>query len=240
VNALPPSELLGTFVTPPALERLAPDTADNYEVGAKGTIDGRFRYSSAIYDIQWHNIQEGVDLTPLVLPGALNIGDGYSRGLELEAEALITNHVTAHLGYTYDQTKLTTLNPLFAQPNTSFAPPPTGGALPGTPRNSVALGLEFGHFMYFGGEWVWAINAHYQSSVLPALSASVPTVPGFTMLDTRLRYQLAHWAASLYVNNLTNELGITAYQDPALFGNRNQAIVSQPRTIGVTVSYSVD
>ena len=240
VNALPPSELLGTFVTPPALERLAPDTADNYEIGAKGTIAGRFRYSAAIYDIQWHNIQEGIDLTPLVLPGALNIGDGYSRGLELEADALITNHVTAHLGYAYDQTKLTTLNPLFTQPNTSFAPPPTGGALPGTPRNSVALGLEFGHFMYFGGEWEWAINAHYQSSVLPSLSATVPTVPGYTMLDTRLRYQLTHWAASLYVNNLTDTLGITAYQDPVLFGNRNQAIVSQPRTIGLTVSYSVN
>ena len=90
VNALPPSELLGAFVTPPALSKLAPDTANNYEVGAKGTIEGRFRYSAAMFDIQWRNIQEGIDLTPLVLPGALNIGDGYSRGLELEFEALLT------------------------------------------------------------------------------------------------------------------------------------------------------
>ena len=52
--------------------------------------EARLRYSAAIYDIQWHNIQEGVDLTPLVLPGALNIGDGYSRGLELELDALLT------------------------------------------------------------------------------------------------------------------------------------------------------
>ena len=47
-----------------------------------------------------------------------------------------------------------------------------------------------------------------------------------------------HWTATLFVNNLTNTLGITSYSDPAIFGNRAQAIVSTPRTFGVTVAYS--
>jgi iron complex outermembrane receptor protein len=238
VNALPPSELLGSYVTPAALSKLAPDTANNYEVGAKGTIEGRFRYSAALFDIQWHNIQEGIDLTPLVLPGALNIGNGYSRGLELELEVLVTRHLSAHLDYTYDQTKLTSLNPLFQVPNSSFAPPPTGGLLPGTPRNSIAGGFEYGHLTFAGGQWRLAATAHYQSDVVPALSATVPTVPGFVMLDARLSYAHAQWVATLYGDNLNNTLGITAYQDPALFGNRNQAVMSQPRTIGVTLAYS--
>jgi len=238
VNALPPTELLGAFVTPPALSRLSPDTANNYELGAKGTVENRFRYSAALFDIQWRNIQEGIDLTPLVLPGALNIGNGYSRGLELELEALLTGHFSVHLDYTYDQTKLTSLNPLFQVPNSSFAPPPTGGLLPGTPRNSIAAGLEYGHFTLVGGQWRLAVTAHYQSDVVPALSATVPSVPGFTMLDARLSYERANWVATLYGDNLSNTLGITAYQDPALFGNRNQAVVSQPRTIGVTLAYS--
>ncbi|HUN26329.1 MAG TPA: TonB-dependent receptor [Steroidobacteraceae bacterium] len=238
VNALPPSELAGAYVTPAALSHVSPDTADNYEVGFKGTVRKRVRYSLAIFDIEWHNIQEGVDLTPLVLPGALNIGSGYSRGVELEGDALITDRITAHFGYTYDQTKLTSLSPLFEQPNTSFAPPATGGALPGTPRDSAVLGLQYGALRWAGGAWTYAINAHYQSDVLPALSATIPTVPGFTMLDTRLTYERSQWSAALYCNNLTNTLGITSYQDPALFGNRNQAIISQPRTVGVTFVYS--
>jgi iron complex outermembrane receptor protein len=238
VNALPPTELAGAFVTPVALSHVAPDTADNYEVGAKGTVDGRLRYAADIFDIQWHNIQEGVDLTPLVLPGALNIGSGYSRGVELELDAIVTPHTKVHLGYTYDQTKLTSLSPLFHQPNTSFAPPPTGGSLPGTPRNSVAAGLQLGAFPLAGGDWTYSVNAHYQSSVLPALSATAPTVPGFVMIDTRLSYERSHWSGALYCNNVTNNLGITAYQDPALFGNRAQAIVSPPRTIGLTLGYS--
>jgi outer membrane receptor protein involved in Fe transport len=63
-------------------------------------------------------------------------------------------------------------------------------------------------------------------------------VPGYTMIDTRLSFALSHWITTLYVNNLTDNLGITSYQDPAIFGNRAQAIVSQPRTVGLTVGYS--
>jgi outer membrane receptor protein involved in Fe transport len=73
--------------------------------------------------------------------------------------------------------------------------------------------------------------------VLPSLSETVQTVPGYTMLDTRLSYARSHWVATLFCNNLTNNLGLNAYQDPALFGNRAQAIISQPRTIGVTLAY---
>jgi len=46
-----------------------------------------------------------------------------------------------------------------------------------------------------------------------------------TMVDTRLSFALSHWMTTLYVNNVTNNLGITSIQDPAIFGNRAQAIV---------------
>ncbi len=238
VNALPPSEPEFGYVLPPQLIKLQPDKADNYEIGIKGTIEDRIRYSAAIFDIQWHNIQEGVQLTPLVLPAALNIGDAYSRGVESDFYILLTRHVTTQVSYTYDQTKVTSLNPLFATPNVAVPPPATGGPLPGTPKNSLALTLEYGHIAVAGGELSFAATAHYQSSVLPAISATIPTVPGFTMVDLRARYELPHWYAMAYVDNVTNNLGITSYSDPAIFGNRYQAVVSRPLTIGVTFGYS--
>jgi len=241
VNALPAVEyeFSPPYVTPSALRNVAPDTADNYEIGAKGTIANRLRYSTAIFDVEWHNIQEGVDLTPYVLPGASNIGDGYSRGLEMEFEALLTQHLSAHVDYTYDRTKLTSISPLFAA-NASFTPPTPGGPLPGTPLNSIAGGFEYRQIAFVGGEWRFAINVHYQSSVLPTLSETSPIVPGFTMLDTRLSYARSRWVTSLFCNNVTNNLGITSYQDPIQFGNRAQAIISQPRTVGLSIAYSYD
>ena len=252
VNALPPSEPINNYVTPTSLFRLQPDTANNYEIGAKGTVANRLRYSAAIYDIEWHNIQEGVQVTPLVLPASLNIGDAYSRGFEMEVSANITDHLGGNVSYTYDQTKIKSFNPQFYYPNVSVEIPGqsnnlnnpsaaivgTAPPLPGTPKNSLALGLEYGHVALAGGELRYAIDAHYQSRVLPALSATIPTVAGYTLVETRLTYTQSHWMGALYVKNLTNNLGISSYSDPFIFGNRDQAIVSQPRTVGFTLGYS--
>jgi len=248
VNALPPTEPVGYtdqngvfhdhYVLPAALNHLAPDKVDNYEVGAKGTVAGRLSYSVAVYDMEWHNVQEGVQLTPLVLPAALNIGDAQSRGVEMEFNASITRHLGAQLSYTYDQTKLKSISPLFSYPNTAVPAPALGSPMPGTPKNSVALGVEYGHIHVADGELEFAANANYRSVIIPALSATVPHVPGYTMVDSRVTFTRTHWLASLYVNNITNNLGISSYTDPAIYGNRLQAVVSQPRTVGITVGYS--
>jgi outer membrane receptor protein involved in Fe transport len=243
VNALPPAEpgeiINGvSYVTPPALTRLQPDTADNYEIGAKGTLLNRFRYSAAIYDIQWHNVQEGVQLTPLVLPASINAGDAFSRGMEFELYALVTDHLAAQVDYTYDETKLTEINPLFVYPNAVAPPAPVGSPLPGTPKNSLAIDLEYGHIPLAGGYLLYAINGHYQSRELTALTTTALTAGGYTMMDTRFSYTRSHWLATLYVHNLTNNLGINAIADPAIYGNRDEAVVSQPRTVGFTLGYS--
>lgn len=238
VNALPPTEPGIGYTTPPALTHLSPDTADNYEIGAKGTIGKWLKYSGAFFWIDWHNVQEGLQLTPLVLPASLNIGEATSKGFESEIDALLTSHLEVQLDYTYDQTRLTELNPLFVQPNTSAPPPAVGSPLPGTPKSSIALGLQYANIKIAGGELLFGVNAHYQSAVLPSLSATVPIVGGYTMLDARVSFTTDHWSATLFGRNLTDNLGITSYQDPAIFGNRAQAIVSQPRTIGLTVGYS--
>jgi iron complex outermembrane recepter protein len=247
VNALPSTEpvsvvvngqTISPYVLPQALNKLAPDKVDNYEVGAKGTVGGRFSYSAAVYDMEWHNVQEGVQLTPLVLPAALNIGDAQSRGVEMEFNASLTRHLAAQLSYTYDRTKLKSINGLFGYPNTAVPAPAVGSPMPGTPKNSVALGIEYGHIPVADGELEFAANANYRSVVIPALSATVPTAPGYALVDSRVTFTRTHWLASLYVNNITNNLGINSYTDPAIYGNRYQAVVSQPRTVGVTVGYS--
>jgi iron complex outermembrane receptor protein len=238
VNALPPNEAAVGYVTNPGLFKVSPDTADNYEIGVKGTLQNRYRYSAAIYDIQWHNVQQSAFLTPLALPGAINIGDAFSRGLETELYAVLTDHLAAQLDYTYDETKLTSLNPV-AISGLSVPPPAIGSALPGTPKSTAAVALEYGHVEVADGDLRFAVNAHYQSAQIPALSATIPTVAGYTMVGARTSYTRSHWTTTLYVDNLTNQLGINSYTDPVQWGKYYQALVSRPRTIGLTIAYSV-
>ena len=238
VNALPPNEAAVGYVTPPGLFKVAPDTADNYELGVKGTLQNRFRYSAAVFDIEWHNVQQSAFLTPLALPGAINVGEAYSRGFEAELIGLLTDHLSAQLDYTYNETKLTSYNPLVFV-GLSVPPPPPGSPLPGTPKSTAAVALEYGHVALADGELRFSVNAHYQSAQLPALSATIPTVAGYAMVGARVSFTRAHWVSTLYVDNLTNQLGINSYTDPVQWGRNYQALVSTPRTFGFTIGYSV-
>ena len=238
VNALPPNEVAVSYQTPPGLSKVSPDTADNYELGIKGTLQDRFRYSAALFDIAWHNVQQSAFLTPLALPGAINIGEAYSRGFETELLGRLTHHLTAQLDYTYNLTKLTSYNQLVSV-GLSVPPPPVGSALPGTPKSTAAFSLAYEHLPVGNGELRFAADAHYQSSQLPALSATVPTVPGYTIVGARASFTQAQWQSTLYVDNLTNELGITSYTDPVQWGKYYQALVSTPRTIGLTIEYRI-
>jgi iron complex outermembrane recepter protein len=233
----PGSPNAGNYCLSPSLLKYEPDEADNYEIGIKGTLQNRLNYSFDIYDIQWHNVQEGTSLTPLSLPSAANVGNAYSRGVELDLMASITQHLAAKLGYTYDMTKVTSFDFVFSQ-NVTVPLPPPGGPLPGTPKESVALGLEYGHVQFAGGELLFALDDHYQSKILSATSETAIPVPGYTMLDGRVSYTRSHWRATAYVDNITNNLGINAITDPTFWGNRTQEVISRPRTFGLTLAYS--
>jgi hypothetical protein len=98
--------------------------------------------------------------------------------------------------------------------------------------------LEYGHIHVGAGELRFAADAHYQSRVIPAISASVPIVAGYTIGNARTSYTWSHFTGTVFVDNFTNSLGVSSYTDPAGYGNRYAAIVSQPRTIGFTLGYS--
>jgi iron complex outermembrane receptor protein len=227
----------GNYCLSPSLLEYQPDKADNYEIGIKGVVENRVSYSADIYDIQWHNVQEGTSLTPLSLPSAANVGNAYSRGVELDMTASITHHLAVKVGYAYDQTKLTSFDFVFSE-NVTVPLPPPGGPLPGTPKNSVALSVEYAHVPFAGGDLLYALDSHYQSSMLSSISATAIPVPGYTMLDGRITYTRSHWLATAYVDNITNTLGVNAITDPTFWGNRTQEVISRPRTFGLTFGYS--
>jgi outer membrane receptor protein involved in Fe transport len=132
---------------------------------------------------------------------------------------------------------LTSFDFIFSQNVTAPLPPP-GGPLPGTPKSSVELGLEYAHIDLAGGELLYGIDGHYRSKILSSISETAPVVPGYTMLDTRLTYTKSHVLATVYVDNVTNTLGINAITDPLFWGNRTSAVISRPRTFGLTLGYS--
>ena len=78
-----PNEAFGAAINNKAF-LYEPDTTENIEVGVKGSLAGRYRYSVALYDIDWDNMQSNLSCTGLGLLCVVNVGEAQSRGVEAE------------------------------------------------------------------------------------------------------------------------------------------------------------
>ena len=217
-------------MTRPGSTRWQPDTADNYEVGVKGTLDNRVRYSADIFDIQWHNVQEGAQLTPLVLPGAINVGDAYSRASNRDVRESHRSSRT-QVDYTYDQTKLTSCSSLRSPacrcPRRPWAP------LPGTPKSSVALGARIRPYRRRRRRAALRVDAHYQSSSFRRCRRPFrpsPATPCWTR-DALHALALGWRRLRRQPDEQSRHQLVLGPRD--LRQSRYQAVVSRPRTVGL-------
>ena len=101
-----------------------------------------------------------------------------------------------------------------------------GDRLPGVPRNQVTLALDhtqpLGHI-----QLLYHLDGSYRSAVTTTINdalaqadgeivhnaaeANYHELSGFTVLNASVGVQLAQLLARLYVNNMTNQQGITAW-----------------------------
>ena len=153
-NALP---LSGAFASLPQYQTYAPDLANNYEIGVKGTLlDRRMSFSADIYRIYLNDFQFDA-LTFAGLPATYNGSDARSQGAEVETQFAFAEGTSASLGYAYTDAIVTkTFNlldylsyatvPSFGgtgQTASIFGAPITAGTpLPGVSKTVVTGAIE--------------------------------------------------------------------------------------------------
>ncbi len=228
----------------PSLIPYKPDRANNYEIGLKGRI-GSFTYSTALYDIQWRDIQLLVSSTagtPIVVNG----GGASSRGFELET-SYQAGQFSLTGGYSYTDAAL---GESFTRPGgfTAFA----GTQLPGVSEHQVSLSADYGFPLPQARELDLHVDGSYRSSFGNQI---VTDTPAYARLDG---YAIANASASLHLtrqitvqlfaNNLSNTRGVTAYSryyNPyaspagAAYAEKFDPVefISHPLTIGLRVNF---
>jgi outer membrane receptor protein involved in Fe transport len=258
-NIVPPEGT--TFGENPAWQTYKPDNLNNYEVGFKGAAD-TFRYSIALFYVDWQDIQVDTTTTNWGFYVAQNGQDASSQGVELELEGGFLENWHYHLGYAYTDAKLDqpVLRP-FPVAATGVYPVvgKAGTSLPGTPENTFNAALD--HTWSFSGglDWTNRVSAYYQSSTensiftdngtpTSAFNASryQHTWPGYSIWDLFSTLGRDEWSATFFVKNVFNAAGVsggfleTAWgTSPAnnFYGNDAKVQLSLPRTIGVSATY---
>ena len=87
--------------SPAELTPFGPETVKNYEIGAKSEwLDHHLRVNVAVFQMDYTNLQEQVNLSFAPLPQEVNVGEARLKGLELEAAAKFGGF-SADLAFSY-------------------------------------------------------------------------------------------------------------------------------------------
>jgi iron complex outermembrane receptor protein len=202
-----------------------PDLAWSYELGVKSQwLDRRLTANATAFYIDWTDLQiMGVPENP-ALGFTTNAGRASSRGFELELKARPTNHLDLSFGVGYVDAHLD-------EPAQGAA---AGDPLPGVPKWNVSASAEY----------TWPVFADYNgtvrvdythrsetdSDVVPDVEFGIRVthVPSSENVNLRLGLENDKYGGYLFVNNLTDDIGITVAAGSGQY-------ISRPRTFGLTL-----
>ncbi len=234
----------GFFAESPAWTTYKSDTVRNYEIGVKGRT-GRITYNADIFYVDWKDPQINSASTNWGFFAVQNADKASTRGIELELAGSIGQGFSYGLGYTYTDAQLEA-DALAV--DGSYVYGNKGDRLPGVPTNRINANASYA--MQLGEAWLTLrADAYYQSQTQNALSLSPRfryEMDAFSLFNLSATYGHDDWDATLWMKNVTNEAGITGVYttqymgtSPAqnYYGNGSKALVTLPRTVGLTVSY---
>jgi iron complex outermembrane receptor protein len=163
---------------------LDPQTATNFEIGARGVVDGRANWSVALFQANVRDELISFEVQDTLFPGRRyfrNAGSARHRGLEIGGAVGVARGLELISSWTYSAFEYTDYEIRIGR-NLK------GQALPGIPTHALRLGLRAQPALARGG---WAdVDFVYSSgiSVDDTLAAAVP-VDGWGVTNVRLGWQ---------------------------------------------------
>lgn len=198
---------------------LEPQVARHAEVGVRGTVNRRFRYTASIFR---------TDVDDEILPRTVvqdttifgNVGETRHQGVELSADVLFGDFFELGLGYGWSDNTFTDFADL------------DGKTIPGHPEHRGTLRLATRRAKGLNG------TLSYQRVGTVFLNdENSETHRPYSTVDATLTYDLARWSVFVRGTNLTDELYASwiAVNDPA--GNFFLPAPGRAITAGFDVSF---
>jgi len=254
-NAVPTA---GTFASLDRFQTFAPDLAKNYEIGFKGTLAERVRYSADVFLINLTNFQfNSSSLSGL--PITFNGPKARTKGIELEASASVTRDFTAGLGYSYTEATVSQTFDIQDYPPYALVPDfggtgetksvlggpvKAGSRLPGVPKNVLTGSADYAIHLPWGTDW--RVTAHIDGSYRSSAEGNITQsslyywkIPSSFMGNTRLTLDAgAQLSVAAFINNFTSNTAHTGSGGVNAVPNIFESFTTvRPRTYGLSTTY---
>jgi outer membrane receptor protein involved in Fe transport len=213
------------------------DTTTNYEVGFKGSMfDRRLTLDVSAFWIDWKDIQIQLRDPATNLIFFQNAGKARSKGVEATATAKPWNgmSVNATLGYTDARLR-------DGLPNAPGSPA-AGDRLPFSAKWTGSVSAD--QYFPLSPSWRGFVGASYnyigaRANGFTAVGTKI--MPAYQTVDLRAGAISGPYRISLYVQNVTDEVGITAADPRSTVATSPYAKIFamsliRPRTIGISIA----
>jgi iron complex outermembrane recepter protein len=202
------------------------DDVTSYELGAKlALLDRRLTMDAAVFRMNWNNIP--VQLQPdCGYAYTTNAGSARSQGVELQANLQVSDAFLVSVGGSYNDAELTT-----DVPAQGFS---SGDSLPGTPKESANLGLQYSFDVAGRAAYVRADSIYVGRFFGDIPQSPTQKAGDYVKVNASARLEFGSLDVDLYVHNLTDEDAFVARGNglDAFYGYR-----LRPRTIGFQLGY---
>jgi len=236
---------VGPFAERPELSSYKADKINNYELGLKGRLRRTLSFSTAVFQIDWKDIQLPLQTVASGQDFVANGGRARSRGFELEATWQVSDPLSVSLGYAYTDAKLIdsfeirSLDAALTDQMGGIAGAGIAGSpTPGTPKHSATLGIDYRLDLPDDRALLFHIDGNYRSRVLRNLSSSTTDayyLKGFSMWNPSVTYDTPRWSMTAFVDNVFNVKGVTSIdsQTPDVANRQRAIFISRPITAGL-------
>lgn len=187
----------------------APEKVTAYEVGIKSELfDRRLRLNLAAYNTDYSDMQLTLISCPQFVPSGArqncsmtaNVGDARIRGVEVEAEARLTEGLTMDANVAYTDFRYKRVDPTTSMTLAMKAPY--------IPEWKLGAGVQYKIPLQSGATVTPRLDYRYQSRVeTQAINNSLNFIDGYGLLNGRITYKSPdeHLEFALTVKNLLNK-----------------------------------
>ena len=218
---------LGLTQAPPSYNA---DKLWSYELGAKTKgFNNALTLSGALFDIRWNNIQTDIILPTCTFDIKDNIGSAESKGVELELNDRVAEHVRVTLGANYTSAKI--VNPV------TILGVQKGDHVPGVPEYTISTSAEYTHPVGASAHGRLALNGQWIGPSQGTIYHGDPDFdrPGYFVMGGNTGVKWDRFDVSFFITNLLNDN--KAIQRPNIAGVE-YGIAVRPRTFGISGTYT--
>jgi iron complex outermembrane recepter protein len=235
----------GVQISPfPGAESYDPETLWNYEVGLKTDLfDARLRLNTALFYMSWKDLQTtfqqaGTDPDGnLILFGGIeNADEAVSRGVEVTATGLVSEHFVYNVSAGYLDAKYKKFVSFIDGENRVL----DDRTIPNSPKWTLAADGEYRFDITSDLEGFARAEWNYRSGIRSTNAALIRSgfpweVPGFDTANVRVGVRAANYSVTLYAENFLDNIYYTNAYDKAFTGGLY--IEPSYRTYGMRLSY---